>query len=148
MICSKIAYSRLLLQKQILADLQIYIQEVLAIRGFLGKWKSANYKTANFKVPHIWVSMSPDIVLFPFYNANWQLFINFIWKSSHFLAFLTLKSWEFLQNAGILRVLKNRELQIREIQGRELQGLPVFVCFLIHVAWKTSSAWVKWGTYT
>ena len=69
--------------------------------------------------------MSPNIVLIPFYNANWQLFINFKWKSSHFLAFLALKNWELLQNAGILRVLKNRELQIREIQGRELQGLPV-----------------------
>ena len=69
--------------------------------------------------------MSPNIVSFPFYNANWQSFINFICKSSHFLAFLSLKSWELLQNAGILRVLKNRELQIREIQGRELQGLPV-----------------------
>ena len=34
-----------------------------------------------------------------------------------------------MQNAGILRVLKNREMQIREIQGRELQGLPV-VSFL------------------
>ena len=56
----------------------ILVQEVLAIRGFWGKWKSANYKTANFKVPHIWVSMSPNIVLFPFYNANWQSFINFI----------------------------------------------------------------------
>ena len=41
------------------------------------------------------------------------------------LAFLTLKNFELLQNVGILRVLKNRELQIREIQGRELQGLPV-----------------------
>ena len=29
----------------------IKIQEVLAIRGFWGKWKSANYKTANFKDP-------------------------------------------------------------------------------------------------
>ena len=46
-------------------------------------------------------------------------------KVAIFLAFLPLKSWELLQNAGILRVLKNRELQIREIQGRELQGLPV-----------------------
>ena len=41
------------------------------------------------------------------------------------LAFFTLKNFELLQNVGILRVLKNRELQIREIQGRELQGLPV-----------------------
>ena len=36
-------------------------------------------------------------------------------KEAIFLAFLTLKNWEILQNAGILRVLKNRELQIREI---------------------------------
>ena len=43
------------------------------------------------------------------------------------LAFLTLKNFELLQNVGILRVLKNRELQIREIQGRKLQGLPVYV---------------------
>ena len=43
------------------------------------------------------------------------------------LAFLTLKNFELLQNVGILRVLKNRELQIREIQDRELQGLPVVV---------------------
>ena len=42
------------------------------------------------------------------------------------LAFFTLKNFELLQNVGILRVLKNRELQIREIQGRELQGLPVY----------------------
>ena len=41
------------------------------------------------------------------------------------LAFFTLKNFELLQNVGILRVLKNRELQIREIQGHELQGLPV-----------------------
>ena len=32
-----------------------------------------------------------------------------------------------MQNAGIFRVFKNRELQIREIQGRELQGLPVLI---------------------
>ena len=70
--------------------------------------------------------MSPNIVLIPFYSANWQSFINFIWKSSHCIAFLTLKNWDLLKNAGILRVLKNRELQIREIQGRELQGLPVY----------------------
>ena len=43
------------------------------------------------------------------------------------LAFFTLKNFELLQNVGILRVLKNRELQIREIQGRELQGLPVIL---------------------
>ena len=30
-----------------------------------------------------------------------------------------------MQNAGIFKVFKNREMQIREIQGRELQGLPV-----------------------
>ena len=33
----------------------IWIQGVLAIRRFLGKWKSANCKTANFKDPSIWV---------------------------------------------------------------------------------------------
>ena len=69
--------------------------------------------------------MSPNIVFIHFYEANLQLFINFIRKSSHFLAFFILKNWELLQNAGISRVLKNRELQIREIQDRELQGLPV-----------------------
>ena len=53
------------------------------------------------------------------------------WKSSHFIAFLTLKNWDLLKNAGILRVLKNRELQIREIQGHELQGLPVYLIFEI-----------------
>ena len=47
------------------------------------------------------------------------------------LPFLTLKNFELLQNVGILRVLKNRELQIREIQGRELQGLPVYVTIRI-----------------
>ena len=51
------------------------------------------------------------------------------WKSSHFIAFLTLRNWDLLKNAGILRVLKNRELQIHEIQGRELQGLPVVLIF-------------------
>ena len=45
------------------------------------------------------------------------------------LAFFTLKNFELLQNVGILRVLKNRELQIHEIQGRELQGLPVVLIF-------------------
>ena len=30
-----------------------------------------------------------------------------------------------MQTADIVKVLKNRELQIREIQNRELQGLPV-----------------------
>ena len=30
-----------------------------------------------------------------------------------------------MQNTGILRCLKNRELQIREIQNSKLQGLPV-----------------------
>ena len=32
-----------------------------------------------------------------------------------------------MQTAGIVKVLKNRELQIREIQNRELQGLPVIL---------------------
>ena len=31
----------------------------------------------------------------------------------------------FLQNTGILGVLKKRKLQIREIQNRELQEIPV-----------------------
>ena len=61
--------------------------------------------------------------IIPFYNAIWQLFINFYSKSSHFLEFPTLKNLDLLQNAAILRVLKNLELQIREIQNRELQGL-------------------------
>ena len=58
------------------------------------------------------------------------------------LAFFTLKNFELLQNVGILRVLKNRELQIREIQGHELQGLPVFydVIFLRYINFVT---WLK-----
>ena len=68
--------------------------------------------------------MSPEIVLIPYYDANWQLFIYFY---SHVLSFSSLLKKIFLQNAGIFGVLKNRELQIREIQGSELQGLPVLV---------------------
>ena len=71
--------------------------------------------------------MSPKIVSIPFYNANWQLFTYFYRKRSHFFAILSLKKQDFLQNAGIFKVLKNRELQIREIQNRELQGLPVLI---------------------
>ena len=70
--------------------------------------------------------MSPKIVLIPFYNANWQLFTYFYSKSSHFLAISSLKEEDFLQTAGIFKVLKNLKLQIRKIQIRELQGLPVF----------------------
>ena len=74
--------------------------------------------------------MIPKIVLISFYNPNCQLFAHFYTASSHFLAFSSLIKKIFLQNAGVLGVLKNRELQIREIQGRELQGLPVSSCYL------------------
>ena len=63
--------------------------------------------------------MSPKIILIPFYNANWQLFTYFYGEISHFLAISALKEKDFLQTAGIFKVLKNRELQIREIQNRE-----------------------------
>ena len=78
--------------------------------------------------------MSPKIVSIPFYNANWQLFTYLYWEISHFLAILSLKKQDFLQNAGIFKVLKKRELQIREIQNRKLQGLPVilFISFITY----------------
>ena len=60
-------------------------------------------------------------------------------KEAIFLAFLTLKNWDLLQNTGILRVKKNGELQIREIESRELQGLPVKLC---SVQVRYSSYWI------
>ena len=87
--------------------------------------------------------MSPNIVLIPFYNAAWQSFINFIIKSSHFLALLTPKIWDLLQNAGILRVLKNRELQSRKIQSRELQGIPLLDFLTQLVSFKVSASRVR-----
>ena len=70
------------------------------IRGFWGKWKSGNYKTANFKDPHIWVSMSPNIVLIPLNRAKWQLFINIIWKSSHFFSIFDSKKLWVIAKCG------------------------------------------------
>ena len=54
-------------------------------------------------------------------------------KKGIFQLISSLKSGDFFQNAGILRVLKNRELQNREIQNHELQGLPVLPSFRIYV---------------
>ena len=65
------------------------------------------------------------IISTSFSNGNWQLSTYFYSKGSHFLAILSLKELDFLQTAGIFKILKNGELQIRKIQNRELQGLPV-----------------------
>ena len=48
-----------------------------------------------------------------------------ITKVAIFLAISSIKELDFLQTAGIFKVLKNRKLQIREIQNPELQGLPL-----------------------
>ena len=72
--------------QRVVADLKVN-QGVLAIRGFWGKWKSANYKTANFKDPGIWVQMFVEIISISFSNANWQLSIYFDRKNNHFLSF-------------------------------------------------------------
>ena len=71
--------------------------------------------------------MSPKNLIIPFYNANWQLFPYFYGENSHFFSnFISKRVEFFLQNKGIFKVLKNRELQILEIQNCKSQGLPVF----------------------
>ena len=87
--------------------------------------------------------MSPNIVLIPFYNAAWQSFINFIIKSSHFLALLTPKIWDLLQKYGHFESFKKLKLQSRKIQSRELQGIPLLDFLTQLVSFKVSASRVR-----
>ena len=105
------------------------IQGVLAIRGFWGKWKSANCKTANYKAPFIGSNYMSHKTFFSFILCCLTLMSNnlgiSIVKIAIYSHFSSLKVEGLEQNPGGFRVLKNRELQNRELQNRKLQGLPV-----------------------